>query len=65
MIVPCSASGMVLRTVPSARWRCGLVKTSSVGRFGACTWPWTVRSRPASQRPPSMSPTSRSVPGPR
>ena len=53
----------MLRTVPSARSRCGLVKTSSVGRFGAWTWPWTVRSRPAIQRAPSISPTSRSVPG--
>jgi hypothetical protein len=34
--VPWSTSGIVDRTVPSARRRSGVVNTSSVGRFGTC-----------------------------
>ena len=36
---------LVLRTVPSARSRCGVVKTSSVGRLGTCACPRSVRWR--------------------
>ena len=32
---------------PRALSRCGLVKTSSVGMFATCGWPWRVASRPA------------------
>ena len=35
-MLPGSASGIVERTVPSARRQSGVVKTSSVGTFGMC-----------------------------
>ena len=61
---PRSASGLVLRIVPSARARSGQVKTSSVGRLGMCGWPESVSWRAAIQRAPPIRPTSSSVPGP-
>ena len=41
--------GAVSRTVPSVRPRSGVVNTSSVGRFGRCSMPSTVRSSAAIQ----------------
>ena len=48
--VPPSTSGLVARTSPSTRVGSGVVKTSSVGRFGMCSMPSTVEKRAAIQR---------------
>ena len=48
--MPDTNSGLVEVTVPSTRSGSGVVKTSSVGMFGACTIPSTVGSRAHSQR---------------
>ena len=63
--VPAARSGAVERTVPSARRQSGLVKTSSVGRFGMCRIPPAVLFVAEPQAAPWLSPIVRSVPGPR
>ena len=45
-----STSGLVEVTWPSTRCGSGVVKTSSVGRFGMCSMPSTVSKRAAIQR---------------
>lgn len=42
----------------------GTVKTSSVGRFGACSIPRALTMTGCSQRPPGSRPTLKSVPAP-
>ena len=62
--VPAARRGAVERTTPSARRQSGLVKTSSVGMFGMCSMPASVRIRAQVQCASGTSPTVRSVPGP-
>ena len=59
------ATGRVTLTLPSTRRKSGLVKTSSVGRFGTYSTPAGVFSDPPSQMAPGRMPTVRSVPSPR
>jgi len=63
VVRPRSASGIVERTVPSARMRWGLVKTSSVGMFATCSMPFET-SEAACHSLSACSPIVRSVPGP-
>ena len=58
-------TGRVTRTAPSVRRQSGLVKTSSVGRFGTNSRPSGVDSPAPIQLAPGMRPTVRSVPSPR
>ncbi len=64
-ICPLTARGIVERTTPSVRRRCGVVKTSSVGMLTTWGTPSRLSSAPVSQRDSGISPTVRSVPGPR
>ena len=64
-IVPWRTSGIVERTVPSARRRSGVVNASSVGRFGTCVWPQAVFASAATHCERAVRPIVRSVPGPR
>ena len=64
-MLPGSASGIVERTVPSARRQSGVVKTSSVGTFGTKRRPYAVSELPDIQSDLGLRPTVRSVPGPR
>ena len=64
-ICPFTTSGIVERTTPSVRRRCGVVKTSSVGMFTTISMPVVVSSEPEFQRDCGIRPTKRSVPGPR
>ncbi len=61
---PGITSGRVVRITPSARRRSGLVKTSSVGRFGRYVTPAGVVSPPPTHTAPSGRPAVRSVPSP-
>ena len=62
--MPESASGIVARTVPSARRRSGVVKTSSVGMFATYARPSTVSSPAEHQSERGVRPMVRSVPSP-
>ena len=64
--VPSTSSGFVAVTTPSVRVGSGVVKTSSVGRFGLKTTPSTVVEPGASPANCEVGsrPTVRSVPGP-
>ena len=63
---PPTSSGLVAATMPSVRSGSGVVKSSSVGRFGTCWMPFRVVARPPSfaKRELGSRPTVRSVPGP-
>ena len=62
---PRTVNGFVDRTVPSVRRRSGVVNTSSVGTLTTCRRPSTVSSSAVDQFERGVSPTVRSVPGPR
>jgi hypothetical protein len=62
---PAAISGAVDRTWPSVRRQSGVVKISSVGMLGMCSIPAAVVKVAHCQRDSGISPTVRSVPGPR